>query len=98
MTSGLAGLLGAGGGPAGAPALPVVTSNPTGSPNDSLRSAVVALQDWLGENQDDQDAAKVTKCLAAVQQVLADHAKAKDAALGVTPALQHVRRQSRAGY
>lgn len=99
MTSGMDALFGAGGGgPAGAPSLPVVTSNPTGSANDSLRAAVVALQDWLAQNQDDQDAAKVTKLLAGVQQVLGDHAKQKDQALGITPALAHVRRQSRAGY
>jgi hypothetical protein len=71
-----------------------ITSDHRGDPNDHIRTALMALQVWLEGNQDDQDAAKVTKCVVALQSVLADHAKQRDAAMGVTPALQHVRRTS----
>jgi hypothetical protein len=61
--------------------------------------ALMSVQMWLEHNQDDQDAHAVMKCFVALQGVLADQAKRRDAATGITPALQHVRRVTRwAGY
>jgi hypothetical protein len=82
--------------PRGAPSLPVnsITSDHSGDPNDPIRTMIMAGQMWLEQNRDDLDAHVVMKCVVALQGVLADHAKAKDAAMGVTPALRHVRRAS----
>jgi hypothetical protein len=50
-------------------------------------------------NHDDIELAAVHKCIVALQNILADHAKNRDAALGTTPALKHVRRVTRgSGY
>lgn len=59
----------------------------------------MALQAFAENNHDDQELAKVHKCIVALQSILAEHAKNRDAALGTTPALRHVRRVSRgSGY
>jgi hypothetical protein len=38
--------------------------------------------------------AKVHKAIVLIQWILADHAKNRDAALGMSPALRHIRRTS----
>jgi hypothetical protein len=43
--------------------------------------------------------AAVHKCVVALQNILASHAKDKHAAMGLTPTLRHVRRVTRgSGY
>jgi hypothetical protein len=76
-----------------------ITSRDSGDELDHLRSPIMALQIYAEVNHDDQELAKVHKCITALQSILADHAKNADAALGISPALKHVRRVSRgAGY
>jgi hypothetical protein len=91
--------------PPGAPPLPrggpptgSITSDHTGDSNDDLRTMIMAGQKWLESNRDDQDAHAVMKCVVALQGVLAGHAKDREAALGTTPALRHVRRASGGNY
>lgn len=69
-----------------------VTSRDSGEDLDHLRTAVQALQLYAEGNHDDVELAKVHKCIVALQSILADHASNKDAAMGITPALKHVRR------
>ena len=57
----------------------------------------MALQHFAEQTNDDQELAKVHKCIVGLQSILADHASTKDKALGMTPALQHVRRSTQ-GY
>jgi len=91
------------GAPAGAPNLPPqtagITSRDSGDDLDHVRTAILALQIYAEGNHDDIELAKVHKCVVALQSILADHAKNRDAALGTTPALKHVRRVARgSGY
>ena len=79
--------------PRGGPA-ESITSNEDGSSNDMIRVAIRSLQHWLELNDNDADAAKVQKCIVGLQGVLADHQKDREAALGISPALRHVRRSS----
>lgn len=66
---------------------------------DHIRTAILALQLYAEGNHDDQELATVNSCITNLQKMLASHAKNADAAMGVTPALKHVRRVSRgAGY
>jgi hypothetical protein len=59
----------------------------------------LALQAFAESNDDDVELAAVHKCITALQNILAGHAKNKDAAMGVTPTLRHVRRVTRgSGY
>jgi hypothetical protein len=97
--AGLAGGPGPGGpGPPDAGAPPgAVTSDHTGGQLDFIRTAIMALQHFAKQTNDDQELAKVHKCIVGLQSILADHASTKDKALGMTPVLQHVRR-SRQGY
>lgn len=81
------------------PANATITSRDEGSDLDHIRTAIMALQAYAEGNHDDQELAAVHKCIVALQNILAGHAKNRDAAMGVTPALQHVRRTSRgSGY
>ena len=97
----LQGLLGGpGGGPpdtTGPPPPGAITSDHSGGLLDFIRQAIMALQHFAEQTSDDVELAKVHKCIVGLQSILADHAQGKDKALGLTPALQHVRRQSR-GY
>jgi hypothetical protein len=78
----------------GAPAPPgAVTSDHTGQ-LDFIRTAIMALQHFAEQTSDDVELAKVHKCIVRLQSILADHASTKDKALGMTPALQHVRRST----
>ena len=108
MTIHLAGLLGGAGGPPprGAPPLPpqgrqlhpgAITSDSTGGALDFIRHAILSLQHFAEITTDDQELAKVHKCITALQSILADHAAGRDAAMGTTPALKHVRRSTQ-GY
>jgi hypothetical protein len=86
-------------GPHDVPANSSITSRDEGSDLDHVRTAIMALQAYAENNHDDQELAKVHKCIVALQSILADHAKNKDAAMGVTPTLRHVRRVTRgSGY
>jgi hypothetical protein len=71
-----------------------VTSRDDGSDLDHIRTAVQALQLYAEGNHDDQELAKVHKAIVLCQSLLADHAKNRDAALGMSPALKHIRRTS----
>lgn len=84
------------GGPPPGPPTGSTTSDHQGDPTYALRTALMALQMWLEGNKDDQDAHAVMKCVVALEGVLADHAKGRDAAMGINPGLQHVRRQAQA--
>ena len=101
---GLAGLVGGPGLPPDLPAAPdsgltpgAVTSDHTGGALDFIRTAIMSLQHFAEQTNDDQELAKVHRAIVLLQSLLADHASTKDKALGMTPALQHVRR-SRQGY
>jgi hypothetical protein len=86
-------------GPHDVPANSSITSRDEGSDLDHVRTAIMALQAYAENNHDDQELEKVHKCIVALQSILADHAKNKDAAMGVTPTLRHVRRVTRgSGY
>jgi hypothetical protein len=88
----LEGLLG---GPPGAGApTGSVTSRDTGEDLDQIRTAIQALQLYAEGTHDDQELAKVHKCIVALQSILADHSKNREAALGMTPAMRHIRRTS----
>jgi hypothetical protein len=93
-------MLGAGAPPGvDVPANASITSRDEGGDLDHIRTAIMALQAYAENNHDDQELAAVHKCITALQNILAGHAKNRDAAMGVTPALKHVRRTSRgAGY
>jgi hypothetical protein len=99
----IAGLVGRapppGGAPPGAPPAPTgsVTSRDEGSDLDHIRTAIQALQLYAEGMHDDVELAKSHKCIVALQPILADDASNKDAAMGVTPALKHVRRVSGGG-
>jgi hypothetical protein len=81
------------------PANASITSRDEGSDLDHIRTAIMALQAYAEGSHDDQELAAVHKCITALQNILAGHSKNRDAAMGVTPALKHVRRTSRgAGY
>jgi len=76
-----------------------ITSDHSGSDVDHVRTAILALQMYAEGLHDDQELAVVHQCIVSLQKILAGHAKNRDAALGVTPALKHVRRVARgAGY
>lgn len=103
---GLAGLVGGAGPDTGGPPPPdsgaqpppgAVTSDHTGGHLDFIRTAIMALQHFAEITHDDVELAKVHKCIVGLQSILADYASGKDKALGLTPALQHVRRSTQ-GY
>ena len=71
-----------------------ITSDHTGGLLDFIRQAILALQHFAEQTNDDAELAKVHKCIVALQSILADHASDRDAAMGVTPSLRHVRRTS----
>jgi hypothetical protein len=81
----------------GVPANASITSRDEGGDLDHIRTAIMALQAYAENNHDDVELAKVHKCVVALQSILADHASNRDAALGMTPAMKHLRRQSQGG-
>jgi hypothetical protein len=81
------------------PASGAITSRDSGSDVDHVRTAILALQAYAEGLHDDIELAKVHKCIVQLQSILADHAKDREAALGTTPAMRHVRRTTRgSGY
>ena len=74
-----------------------MTSDHTGGSLDFIRTAIMSLQHFAEITDDDEELAKVQKCIVGLQSILADHAKTRSAAMGTTPALKHVARQ-RKGY
>ena len=86
--------------PPGAPPLPTkqnaaITSDHTGGLLDFVRTAILSLQHFAEQTNDDSELAAVHKCIVALQNILAGHALNRDAALGITPPLKHVRQASR---
>ena len=76
-----------------------ITSRDDGSDLDHIRTAILALQIYAEGSHDDQELATVHQCITNLQKILAGHASNRDAALGVTPTLKHVRRVTRgSGY
>jgi hypothetical protein len=69
-----------------------ITSPHQGDKNDPLRTAIMALQHAAELEQDDNDIQTLHKAIVLVQGVLANNAKDADAAIGITPAMRHVRR------
>jgi hypothetical protein len=93
--------------PPGAPPLPLpgaheptasVTSREQGGDLDLVRHAIQALQLYAERTHDHQELAAVHKCIVALQNILASHAKNQDAAMGTTPAMKHIRRVAGGGY
>jgi hypothetical protein len=80
-----------------APPTASITSDHSGASVDHVRTAILALQAYAEGLHDDQELATVHQCIVSLQKILASHAKDREAALGVTPAMRHVRRAS-AGY
>lgn len=86
-------------GPHDVPANASITSRDEGSDLDHIRTAIMALQAYAEGTHDDQELAAVHKCIVALQNILAGHAKNMDAAVGMMPTLKHVRRVTRgSGY
>lgn len=91
----------------GAPPLPPVRGGPapgasvtsahSGGDLDHLRTAILALQLYAEGLHDDQELVPVHQCIVDLQKILAGHAKNRDAALGITPAMKHVRRVAARG-
>jgi hypothetical protein len=75
-----------------------ITSPHQGNRLDLIRTALMALQHYAEQETDDVELATVHKCLLALQNILATHAKNRDAAMGITPALQHTRRVAGGNY
>jgi hypothetical protein len=67
------------------PANAAITSRDEGSDLDHIRTAILALQAYAEGIHDDVELAAVHKCITALQNILAGHAKNKDAAMGTTP-------------
>jgi hypothetical protein len=83
--------------PAALPATPdsptaSVTSRETGSHLDLIRHAIQACRLYAERAHDDQELAAVHKCVVALQSIVADHAKNRDQAIGITPTMKHVPR------
>lgn len=93
----MAAMQGAAPGPHDVPPGASITSRDAGTQADHLRTALLALQAYAEGLHDDVELAQVHKCIVAIQNILAAHAKDREAAMGTTPALKHVRRAS-AGY
>jgi hypothetical protein len=74
-----------------------VTSDHTGGLLDFIRTAILSLQHFAEQTNDDAELAAVHKCITALQQILAGHAKDREAALGMTPAMRATRRAT-SGY
>ena len=84
----LAARLGGTGPPPNAGSAPgAVTSDHTAGNLDFIRTAILSLQHFAEITTDDVELARVHKCIAGLQSILADHAQGKDKALGMTPAL-----------
>lgn len=75
-----------------------ITSDHTGGALDFIRTAILNLQHFAEQTNDDQELAAVQKCVVALQNILGGHAKDRESALGVTPSLRHVKRASSGGY
>jgi hypothetical protein len=76
-----------------------ITSRDSGSDVDHIRTAILAFQMYAEGLHDDQELAEIHKLIVGAQKILARHAADRDSAMGVSPALKHVRRVSRgAGY
>src|SRR5262245_28397270 len=73
------------------PTTAAITSPHRGDSLDPLRTAILALQHAAELESDDQDLHTIQKAIVLVQGVLANNAKDRDAAGGITPALRAVR-------
>jgi hypothetical protein len=75
-----------------------ITSKHSGDPiDDHITTAIEALQLAAEAEQDDQELLELHKAITSLQKILSGHSKNADAAMGVSPALKHVRRVSRRG-
>jgi hypothetical protein len=59
---------------------------------DFIRIAILSLQHFAEQTNDDTELAAVHKCITHLRQILAGHAKDREAALGMTPAMRTVKR------
>lgn len=88
-------------GPAPAPPAeepgPSQTSSGDGSNLDFLRMMIEAGSKYNEEEDDDINIAKVSKILAALQQILAEEQRTSESALGVTPAAKFLAKNSGGG-
>jgi hypothetical protein len=75
-----------------------ITSDLTRGLLDFVRQEILSLQHFAEQSDDDQDIHAVTKCITALQGVIAGYAKDREAAMGVTPSLRHVQRASSGNY
>jgi hypothetical protein len=75
-----------------------ITSDHTSGQLDFIRTAIMSLQHFAEQTDDDQELAAVQKCIVGLQQILAGHAKDREAALGMTPSMRHVKRASGGNY
>ena len=86
--------------PRGAPPLPLpldpqtagVTSRHSGDRLDLIRTAILALQHYAEQEDDDVELAQVHKCVVALQNLLANHAKNRSGS--TSPAGSGSRRRS----
>lgn len=75
-----------------------MTSDHSGGALDFIRTAILSLQHFAEQTDDDQELAAVHKIIAQLQQLLAGHSKDREAALGMSPAMRHVKRASSGRY
>lgn len=96
----LASMLGgsaAGAGPGVPSGPPPPDSDGDAGPEAKMRKALTLLQEAAADpSLDDVDSHVATKCIAAIQGVLATNQKNDEAALGVTPAHKSLARNTRA--
>jgi hypothetical protein len=99
LLSGAGGPPAAGGGVTSQSGSPGAVTGPhSGGLLDFPREAVLALQHFAEQSQDDQDIAIANDLIAQIQKkLIAPHAKDRDAALGIGPAHRAARR-AKQGY
>jgi hypothetical protein len=73
-----------------------ITSDHSGGLLDFVRTAILSLQHFAEQTNDDAELAQVHACITKLQQILAGHAKDRKAALGMTPAMRTVSARWRA--
>jgi hypothetical protein len=72
-----------------------VTSSQTGDPSDDLRHAIMFVQSYMQQEQDDEDLAAASKILSGLQSLLASQQKLVDRATGVGAGARLLRKTAR---
>jgi hypothetical protein len=71
-----------------------ITSDHTGGQLDFIRTAIISLQHFAEQTNDNAELAAVHASITKLQQILAGHAKDREAALGMNRAMRPVKRST----